>query len=148
MTPAAFRRRLSLWPPYFFAGISVASVSDDGRTVVMALRQRWYNWTPSRAHFGGSLFAMTDPIYALMLRHALGRGYVIWDQSASITFVSPGRGTVTARFDLDAATVAEVRAITAAGGKALPRFVVEIRDAVGTLVATVEKTVYVRALRA
>ena len=147
MKTAAFRRRLNLWPPFLFSGIAITAVSDDFRDVEVSLRQRWFNPTPSGAHFGGSLFAMTDPIYALMLRRALGRDYVIWDQSAAITFVSPGRGIVTARFHLPEATIAEVRAITADGGKALPRFIVEVRDANGTLVAAVEKTVYVRAKR-
>ena len=147
MSATSFRRRINLWPPFLFAGISVTSVSEDFRTIEVALRQRWFNWTPSGAHFGGSLFAMTDPFYALMLRHALGRGYIIWDQAAAIRFVSPGRGTVTARYHLDAATIEAVRATTAAGAKALQDFSTEIRDSEGKMVATVEKTVYVRAQR-
>ena len=117
MTPQTFRRRLNLWLPFLFGGISVTMVSDDFRTIDVALKKRWFNPTPGGAHFGGSLFAMTDPFYALMLRRALGRGYVIWDQAASIRLISPGRGTVTARFHLDEATIAAVRATTATGAK-------------------------------
>ena len=148
MSPNTFRRRLNLWPPFFFAGIAVEAVSADFRTIDVSLRQRWFNRTPSGAHFGGSLFAMTDPFYALMLRQALGRNYMIWDQAASIRFVSPGRGTVGVRYHLDDATVESVRTITATGAKALQEFFAEVHDSTGKLVATVEKTVYVRALRA
>ena len=147
MTPAVFRRRLNLWPPLLFAGIAIDAVSDDFRTVTVSLTQRWFNFTPSGAHFGGSLFAMTDPFYALMLRQALGRDYVIWDQAASIQFVSPGRGKVTATYSLDETTIEQVRATTAAGAKALPTFSVDILDAAGKVVATVHKTVYIRAQR-
>ncbi len=145
--PATFRRSLNLWPPLLFAGIVVDTVSEDFRAIDVSLRWRWYNRTPSGAHFGGSLFAMTDPFYALMLRQALGRGYTIWDQAGAIRFVSPARGTVVARYRLDEATIESVRAITATGAKAQPEFSVEIHDTAGKLVATVEKTVYVRAVR-
>jgi hypothetical protein len=79
-----------------------------------------------------------------MLANALGRGYIIWDQAASIKFRSPGRGVVTAIFRIDEATIEAVREQAASGGKVLRDFSAEIRDAAGTLVATVEKTVYVR----
>ncbi len=40
--------------------------------------------------------SMCDPFFMLMLMTRLGPGYVVWDKSASIEFVRPGRGTVTA----------------------------------------------------
>ena len=144
MNPSRYRKYINYWPPFLFAGIAVKRASPDFREVEVTLRQTRYNRTPSGAHFGGSLFAMTDPFYALMLANALGRDYVIWDQAASIKFRSPGRGTVTAIFTIDDATVESVRAAAASGGKVLQDFSAEIRDGVGTLVATVEKTVYVR----
>ncbi len=144
MDPARYRRWINYWPPFLFSGIAVKRASADFREVEVTLRQTRYNRTPSGAHFGGSLFAMTDPFYALMLANALGRGYIIWDQAASIKFRSPGRGVVTAIFRIDEATIEAVREQAASGGKVLRDFSAEIRDAAGTLVATVEKTVYVR----
>jgi acyl-coenzyme A thioesterase PaaI-like protein len=144
MSPSRYRRWINYWPPFLFAGIAVKRASPDFREIEVTLRQRSFNRTPSGAHFGGSLFAMTDPFYALMLANALGRGYIIWDQAASIQFRSPGRGTVTAIFRLDAATIEAVRDKAASGAKVLQEFSAEIHDAAGTLVATVEKTVYVR----
>ena len=41
--------------------------------------------------FGGSLYAMTDPFFMLMLMENLGRDYVVWDKAANIEFVS-GQG--------------------------------------------------------
>ena len=144
MKAATFRNLLNLWPPFLFSGISIRRVAEDFREIEVVLRQLPVTKTPSGAHFGGSLFAMTDPFYALMLARMLGPGYTIWDKSASIDFVSPGRGTVSATFTLDAATIDAVRAATADGGKHLQAFSCVIRDAAGRVVATVEKTVYVR----
>ena len=144
MKAATFRNLLNLWPPLLFSGIAVRRVSEDFREIEAVLRQMPYNKSPSGAHFGGSLFAMTDPFYALMLARILGPGYTIWDKAASIDFVSPGRGTVSAVFTLDDATVDAVRAATAGGDKHLQDFSVVIRDGAGRVVATVQKTVYLR----
>ena len=95
-------------------------------------------------HFGGSLFAMTDPFWMLLLMHRLGKDYYVWDQSGSIDFVKPGRGTVWASFTIDEATVEEIRAATAGGGKYLHWFENEVLDADGQRVARVRKQVYVR----
>jgi hypothetical protein len=96
-------------------------------------------------HFGGSLYAMTDPFFAIMLMHNLGGEYLVWDKSGSIEYVAPGRGTVRARFVLTEQRVAEIRAQAAGGEKVLPEFQVEVRHAESdALVALVRKTLYVR----
>lgn len=108
------------------------------------LRQGLLNRNYVGTHYGGSLFSMTDPFYALMLMHRLGSRYLVWDRAASIEFVAPGRGTVGARFAINASRIEEIRANAAGGNKVLPEFDVEVRDRTGTLVARVHKTLYVR----
>ncbi len=45
------------------------------------------------------MFAASDPFYMLMYYHILGRkNYVVWDKSASIKFVAPGKSTLHAEF--------------------------------------------------
>ena len=87
---------------------------------------------------------MTDPWYMLMLMQNLGRDYYVWDKKATIEFISPGRGTVTAKFLLTAEKIEEIRTATANGEKYLQEFTVEIYDAQQHLVARVHKTVYVK----
>jgi hypothetical protein len=53
---------------------------------------RWYNKNYVGTHFGGSLSAMTDPHYMLMMIQILGREYIVWDQSGTIEYRKPGRG--------------------------------------------------------
>lgn len=144
MKASTLRRGINLWPPYLFSGIRVIRLSEDYREAEVSLRQHWYNRNYVGTHFGGSLFAMTDALYMIMLLHLMGRDYYVWDQHASIDYLKPGRGTVTARFRLDDVILADIRAHTADGEKYLPKFTVDITDAAGDLVARVERTLYVR----
>ena len=144
MKARTLRWLINLWPPFLFTGIRVVRLDDDFRAADVELRLGRLNRNWVGTHFGGSLFAMTDPFYMLMLLHVLGPDYVVWDKAATIDFVSPGRGTVTAVFRLDEARLDEIRRATADGAKALPVFRCEILDETRGLVATVERTVYVR----
>ena len=135
---------MNAWPPFLFTGIHITALSEDFRHARVELRQRWYNRNYVGTHFGGSLFAMTDPFWMLLAMRALGPDYYVWDQAAEIRFLKPGRGTVHARFDLDDARLAAIRAEAAGGGKTLHWFDTEVLDAGGDVVASVRKQVYVR----
>lgn len=147
MKAQALRRYMNWWPPFLFSGIRVAEVSDDFRRARVELRQRWYNRNYVGSHFGGSLFAMTDPFWMIMLLRNLDGGYLVWDQAAEIVFVKPGRGTVRCDFHLDGDTLDTIRAGTADGGKYLHWFAMEVRDEAGDVVARLRKQVYVRRKR-
>jgi len=144
MKASTFRLGINLWPPFLFTGIHVTAIAADYRHVRVELRQRPWNVNYVRTHFGGSLFAMTDPFWMLCLLQNLGRDYYVWDKAGEIEFVKPGKGTVATEFRLDAATLDEVRAATADGGKYLRWFANDILDARGEVVARVRKQVYVR----
>jgi acyl-coenzyme A thioesterase PaaI-like protein len=141
------RHVLNLWPPFLFAGIHVAAIGDDFRSARVELRMRPWNRNYVGTHFGGSLFAMTDPFWMLLVLHALGDGYIVWDKAATIDFEKPGRGRVHAEFVLDDATLAELRAAAAGGDKVLRWFDAPVRDASGDVVAMVRKQLYVRRKR-
>lgn len=135
-------RLISLWPPYLGAGIRV--IRPDDHTFVVRMKLRWWNRNYFGTHFGGSLYAMCDPFFALILAERLGRGYIVWDKAAAVRFVRPGRGTVTARFHLPTAEVEAIRRAADAAGKVEPELAVEVLDEAGEVVAKVEKTLYVR----
>jgi acyl-coenzyme A thioesterase PaaI-like protein len=138
---------LNLWPPFLFTGIRVRSIAADYSRAEVTLRKRWYNRNAVGTQFGGSLFAMTDPFWMLMVMQQLGRDYVVWDKAAEIEFVAPGRGHVHARFQLDTATVEAIRAATADGGRHLRWFDTDVVDDQGQLIARVRKQLYVRRKR-
>ena len=105
MRASLFRHGLNLWPPYLFAGIHVTDLSADYRRARVELRMRPWNRNYVGTHFGGSLFAMTDPFWMLMVLHHLGRDHFVWDKAGEIEFVKPGRGMVQASFVLDDAVL-------------------------------------------
>jgi acyl-coenzyme A thioesterase PaaI-like protein len=144
MSPRLLRWGMNLWPPFRGAGIRVRHIAADWSEARVELREGLLNRNFVGTHYGGSLFSMTDPFYALMLMHRLGERYLVWDQAASIDFVAPGKGRVTAVFSLDELQVEGIRDRASAGQKVLPQFDVEIKDEAGQLVARVRKTVYVR----
>ena len=144
MKASTFRRLINLWPPFLLTGIHATRITPDYREVDCNLTLRWYNRNYVGTHFGGSLFAMTDAFYMLMLMAILGRDYYIWDQKATIEFIAPGRGVVNCKFRISDAVLADIHANTANGDKYLPEFIVDILDQEGQLVARVTKTLYIR----
>jgi acyl-coenzyme A thioesterase PaaI-like protein len=144
MKASRLRRFMAIWPPFLFTGIRVVRLDDDFGHARVELRERWFNRNYVGTHFGGSLFAMTDPFWMIMLMRRLGPGYRVWDQAGEIRFEKPGRGTVIAEFALDPAVVESIRAAAADGAKVLHWFETEVRDRDGDVVARVRKQVYVR----
>ncbi|CAA9330081.1 MAG: FIG01211262: hypothetical protein [uncultured Lysobacter sp.] len=147
MKSSVFRLILNLWPPFLFPGIRVTALSDDYRRARVELRMRPWNRNYVGTHFGGSLFAMTDPFWMLLVMRSLGRDYIVWDKSGEIEFVKPGRGTVHATFELDDEVFAHLRAASATGDKVLHWFSTDIVDGSGEVVARVRKQLYLRRKR-
>ena len=144
MNPNVLRWGMNLWPPYLGAGIRVRRIAPDYGEVVVEMKLGLSNRNYFGTHFGGSLYSMTDPFYALMLTNRLGPKYLVWDHSGSIEYLTPGRGLARAHFVLDEARVEAIRAEAAGGEKTLPGFEVMVKDRAGHSIARVQKTVYVR----
>jgi acyl-coenzyme A thioesterase PaaI-like protein len=144
---SGMRRLFNWWPPFRAAGIRVREIAPDFRSATVELRMRLFNRNYVGTHFGGSLFAMTDPFFMILMMKNLGPGYVVWDKQGTVRFLKPARGTVTARFELPEGRIAEARAATEDGARFEPVFRVDIVDGAGVTVADVEKTLYIRRKR-
>jgi acyl-coenzyme A thioesterase PaaI-like protein len=140
----ALRRWINLWPPFLGAGIRVKHIAPDMKAVDVEMKLRWWNANYVGTHFGGSLFAMTDAFYMLMLMHQLGSGYVVWDKAATIRYRKPGRGTVRAEFRLSDLQIDDIREKLKTLPKYEPVFTVEVKDETGIVIAEVEKLLHVR----
>jgi len=150
--PPSWKRRglrwfANLWGPYLLSGVQVTRVASDFSAIDVELRLRPWNRNYVGVHFGGSLYAMADPWFMVMLTELLGPDYVVWDKAAAIRFRRPGRGTVRARFEVPPARVDEIRRAVDAEGKVEPVFTARLEDATGELVAEVEKVLWVRRRR-
>ena len=65
--PRLFRWALTWFPPYWGTGIRVQEVAADFSRIVVTMRATALNRNAFGTHFGGSLYAMCDPFYCLML---------------------------------------------------------------------------------
>lgn len=139
-----FKMKMRFWPPLMGAGIRIKNVSDDITSFDVEMKLRPWNKNSHGIHFGGSLFAMTDPTFSAILQQNLGKDYLVLDKDASIKFLKQGRGKVKAHFNISAARIKEIRKEADEKFKSEPKFSAEIRDESGTVIATVERTVYVR----
>jgi acyl-coenzyme A thioesterase PaaI-like protein len=137
-------RMLSLYPPLLGAGIRVRRLDGDPPGYETQLSLRFWNRNYHGAHFGGAVYTMCDPFYALILAAELGNGYAVWDKTATIRFRRPGRGTLRARFEVPRAKVELIRVAADAGQHLEPVFVAEVRNDRGEVVAEVEKVLSIR----
>lgn len=140
----ALKWGLNLWPPFLLTGIHVVELSADYRYAKVELRMRPWNKNAVGAHFGGSIFAMTDPMYMLMLMANFYGDYYVWDKIADIDFIKPGRGTLMAEFVITDALLDDIRKATEDGQKYLPVLPVIVKDLSGETVAKVNRTLYLR----
>ena len=141
-------RLINWWPPYLASGIHIAKLDPAGGVAEVELRSHWWNRNYHGTAYGGSLFSMCDPFYALILIEHLGPRFMVWDKSASIRFRRPGVGTVKARFEIPPEQIDAIRELAIREGKAEPQFVCDIVDAKGETVARVEKVVHVKRVKA
>ncbi|MEP6894324.1 MAG: YiiD C-terminal domain-containing protein [Chloroflexota bacterium] len=138
-----FRERLiNLYSPFLGAGIRSRRVDEYTTQVEMNLTA--LNRNILGTHFGGSLYAMCDPWFVLILMRALGADYIVWDKAANIQFLQPGRGKVTATFHIPLERVNEIRQQADETKKIEPTFTVDVLDTEGKAIARVEKLLYVR----
>ena len=135
-------RLINFYPPLLGAGIRSRTIDD--LTIHVEMKLTALNRNIVGVHFGGSLYAMCDPWFMLIMMRALGPDYIVWDKAASIKFVSPGRGTVNAVFQIPQERVNEIRAAADRGEKIEPTFSVDVLGEQGQVIAHVEKLLYVR----
>ena len=143
-SPKALKRLLNFYPPYLGAGIKIEDISNDWTELQVSMSLRWYNRNAVGTHFGGSLYSMVDPHVMLLLMQLLGKKYFVWDKSAHIDFIKPGKGKVTATIKISDTDIEDIKQKTESGEKYLPEFKVEVRDQENNLVALATKTLYIK----
>ena len=137
-------RRVNLYPPYLGMGVRVRSYSEDFTRFEVELRARWYNRNLFGTHFGGSLYSMSDPFFVFIVTANFGRDYIVWDKSACIDFLKPGKGTIVGVFEIKSSRLDEIREEVDRLGKNTYHFEADLVDESGQAVARVRKEIYVR----
>lgn len=134
----------NLWPPFLFSGIKIVKISKDFRYASTRLKLRWWNANYVGTQFGGSIFAMSDAMYMVLLLNILGPRYIVWDKAATIRYLKPGRTDLTAEFHVTDEDLAFIRSALEENEKIDWTKKVEIKDAKGVVVADVDRVLYIR----
>lgn len=142
--PAISKFLLNRYAPYRGAGIEIDKVDLANSHIRIKMPLTRKNQNVVGVHFGGSLYSMVDPFYMLILMHHLGSKYIVWDKSASIQFLSPGRGTVYTDIRLDSTEIDQIKQLTENHAPVYRNYSLNIFDEAGVRIAEVQKTVYIR----
>lgn len=134
---------MNIWPPFLFSGIHIVELSDDFKFCKVVLK----NWRCTKnvngAQYGGSLFAMTDPIYTMMLMLILGKKYYVWDKEAEIEFKKPGLTKVFLECRINDQMLSDIYEHTKNGDKYFPIITNDLYDEQGNIIATITRTMYI-----
>ncbi|EKD71297.1 MAG: hypothetical protein ACD_46C00220G0001 [uncultured bacterium] len=141
---SVIRHVFNFWPPFRGAGIKVNLISPDFRSCEISLKMRLFNRNYAGVHFGGSLFAMTDPFFMIMLIKNLGDQYIVWDKAGRIDFKKPGKGLIRARCKFSQEEINQIREETNRTGKYIFDRSVDLFNEQNEVVATIIKTLYVK----
>ena len=146
----SFRSRMMRWafnlfPAFRGTGGRVTYIAADWSEVRVKVPLNWRTRNYVGTIFGGSMYGAVDPFYMVMLIRRLGPEYIVWDKAATVRFKKPGRGTLRARFLVPDEELRAIEQALANGGTPVDRvYQVELTDAEGAVVATVDKVVYIR----
>ena len=136
---------LNFYPPYFFTGIKVIAVNEDRTKITVQMRLRCYNKNGYGTHFGGSIYSMVDPFYALLLWYHLGDQYKIWDKSAKIEYLRPSKSSIYAHCALSNEEIKRLKEVLLSETTIEPTYQIVITDQDKKEVAKIEKTLSIRA---
>lgn len=135
---------INWWPPFLGAGIRVKKISSDFLTVNVEMKLHAWNKNYIGTQFGGSLYAMCDPFFMLILYENLGSNYIVLDKAGTIRYKKLAPGRVHANFHIPKDEIDLIRQQADNEYKIEPMFTVEILDSTNTVVAEVDKIIYIR----
>lgn len=138
-----FRTAFNWWPSYRGTGARITYISPEMDEIHTRIKLTWRTRNYVGTLFGGSMFAMADPIYMVILIRHLGNDYVVWDKSASIRFIRPGTGRVRGIFRVGPEEIARIKAEVDLDKERDYTYVTELINEEGKVVAEVEKLLYI-----
>lgn len=140
---------LCLYPPLLFQRIWVKRFHKGFRGVDVKINKSLFNKNYNGSIFGGTIYAATDPFYALLFDQLLRReGFKVrvWLKSASIQYLKPGHGDLFFTINVTEDMLNEAIEAMNTTGKFVKAYPMEITNAAGELCATVMNEIYVRNL--
>lgn len=142
---------IRFYPPLFFQRIWVKKFDDGFKGAEVKIVKSFLNTNYNRSIFGGTIFAASDPFYALMFDQILKRRGLktrVWLKSAQINYLKPGRSNLYFKININEAEIEEAEQALRTVGKFVKAYPIEIRNDQEEICALVMNEVYIRNLHA
>lgn len=142
---------MRFYPPLLFQRIWVKKFHKDYLGVEVRIFKSFININYNRSIFGGTIYAAADPFYpVLFYQLMLRRGYrtIVWQKSAEIFYLKPGRSNLYFNIKIDVKEVDSICSLLDENGKTEHHCILEITDESGDVAARVSNLVYIRHLDA
>ncbi|HVY04803.1 MAG TPA: DUF4442 domain-containing protein [Burkholderiales bacterium] len=137
------RQRFNFFPAFRASGARVIYIAEDMRSLRIKLPLNFLTRNIHGTLFGGSMYAATDPLYAILIKVALGPDYIIWDKAGAIRYKRPGRSTLYAECSISESQVQGLRRKLEFEASVDVDYEIELVDGRGAVHAVVDKTIYV-----
>lgn len=135
---------MNFWPCYRGTGARVMHIAPDWKEIRVRLPLNLFTRNYVGTIYGGSLYGAVDPMYMLMLIRLLGPAYIVWDKSAQIRFLKPGRTTLFGTFRVEDDELTEIKRLLESESRIDRTYRVSLVDAQGVVYAEVEKIIQIR----
>lgn len=140
---------MRLYPPMLFQRIWVKKIDKDFRGIDVKINRSLFTTNLGSATFGGTIFAATDPFYALLIGQIMqhkGFKITVWLKSAEIQYLKPARKDLHYSIKIDDEMINEVEQAISNEGKFVKTYPIEIFDTTGDLCVIALNEVYIRNL--
>lgn len=138
---------MCLYPPLLFQRIWIKKFHPGFRGVDVKIANSFLNRNYNGSIFGGTIYAATDPFYAILFDQLMQRkGFKVrvWLKSASIQYLKPGSTTLYFTIVITDEMIKEAENSLTETGKFVKAYPMELFDKHGELCATVMNEVYLR----
>lgn len=138
---------MCFYPPLLFNRIWVKRFHPDFRGVDVVIVNSFLNRNYNGSIFGGTIYAATDPFYALLFDQLMQRrGFKVrvWLKSAAIQYLKPARTNLYFTLRISDEMIAEAELALKQEKKFVKAYPMELYDANGVLCATVQNEIYLR----
>ena len=140
---------MRLYPPLLFQRIWVQRFEGEFKSCTVKINKSFLNKNYNGSIFGGTIYAATDPFYALLFDQLMQRkGFKVrvWLKSASIQYLKPGRSNLYFTISLTDEMIDEAELALRTVGRFVKAYPMELTNKNGEICATVMNEVYIRNL--
>jgi hypothetical protein len=138
---------MCLYPPLLFQRIWIKKFHKGFLGVDVKIANSFLNRNYNGSIFGGSIYAATDPFYAILFDQLMQRrGFKVrvWLKSAAIQYLKPGLTNLYFTVKITEEMIAEAENSLTNTGKFVKAYPMELFNKEGELCATVMNEVYLR----